>query len=138
MKSLIKALSNQAGLGLALIRIMMGIVLVYHGYLKITKLGWAVGFFGKVGIPIPSVSGPFITLLETVGGLALIVGLFTRYLGILYAIQFVVAAYLQWFFFSKGYGGAELELMLLFAGVLLATNGGGAYSLDRKIGRWEP
>ncbi len=112
--------------------------MVVHGYAKITKAGWAVGFFGKVGIPIPSVSGPFVTLLETVGGLALIVGLFTRYLGILYAIQFLVAAWVQWFFFSKGYPGAELELMLLFGGVLLATNGAGAYSLNRKIGRWEP
>lgn len=126
-------LSAQRDTGLLLLRIMMGIILIWSGWVKITKTGWAIGFFDKVGIPIASVSGPFVTLLEGVGGIALILGFLTRILGCLYAIEFVVAAYMQWFAFGKGYPGAQLELLLLFTAVLLATHGAGKYSLDAKL-----
>ncbi len=135
MKNFIAFLSAQKDGGLLLFRTMTGIILIAHGVIKI-KGDWAVGFFGFVGIPIPSIAGPFVTLLEIGGGAALILGLVTRYLGILYAIQFIVAAYLQWFVLGKGgkgYSGAELELLLLFAGVLLATHGAGKYSLDKAL-----
>lgn len=138
MKRLISQLSLQADYGLMAVRVMMGIILTYQGWLKITKAGFAVGFFGKVGIPLATVTGPFISMLEFIGGLALIVGLFTRYLGILYTIQFIVAVYVQWVVLNTGYMGSRLALLVLFGAVLLATNGGGALSLDRVFKRWEP
>ena len=39
---------------------------------------------------------------------------------------------------GKGYVGSELELLLLVAAAMLATNGGGTLSLDRLFRRWEP
>ena len=62
-----------------------------------------------------------------------ILGLLTRYLGILYAIEMIVATYVQWSVFSKGFSGAQLELLLLFIGILVATHGAGKYSLDRML-----
>jgi putative oxidoreductase len=138
LKRLIVQLSLQADYGLMALRVMMGIILTYQGWLKITELGFAVGFFDKVGIPFATVTGPFISMLEFIGGLALIVGLFVRYLGTLFVIQFIVAAYVQWVVLNTGYMGSRLVLLILFGVVMLSTNGGGALSLDRVFKRWEP
>ena len=140
MKNLIAFLSSQRDGGLLLTRITMGIILVAHGLGKFSG-DMAVGFFGgTLGIPIPSVAGPFITFLEIGGGALLVLGLLTRYLGILFSIEMIVAAYVQWIVFSKGMlftsgkaPGAELELLLLFTGILLVTHGAGKFSLDRML-----
>ena len=118
--------------GFVLFRVIAGIIFVLHGWAKFNG-GFAIGFFTKIGMPIPAVSGPFITALEICGGVALILGLLTRYLGILYTIQMCVAAYVQWILFKKGFSGAELEMLLVFTGILLATNGAGKYSLDKML-----
>ena len=132
MKNLVVFLSSQKDGGLLLFRVIAGIIFVVHGWAKFNG-GYAIGFFTKIGMPIPSVSGPFITALEIGGGVALILGLLTRYLGILYTIQMCVAAYVQWILFKKGFSGAELEMLLVFTGILLATNGAGKYSLDKML-----
>ena len=139
MKNLIAFLSSQRDTGLLLTRIMMGIILIAHGWSKFSG-DMAVKFFGGLGIPIPSAAGPFITVLEIGGGALLVLGLVTRYLGILFTIQMIVASYVQWIVFSKGFiyssgkaPGAELELLLLFTGILLVTHGAGKYSLDKVL-----
>ena len=132
MKNLVVFLSSQKDGGLLLFRVIAGIIFVVHGWAKFNG-GYAIGFFTKIGMPIPSVAGPFVTFLELGGGAALILGLLTRYLGILYTIQMCVAAYVQWILFKKGFSGAELELLLVFTGILLATNGAGKYSLDKML-----
>ena len=130
-------MSAQSGVGYALMRIMMAIVLFHHGYQKVFSmgLGSVAGYFDKIGIPLPQITGPFIGLLELIGGALLFVGLFTRYLGILFAIEFIVAAYAQAVLMNKGYSGAEIELLILVAGFLFATNGAGKYSLDAVFKR---
>lgn len=137
MHSFIVRISAFGDIALAAVRVLLGIILAFHGWQKVMG-GYAVGFFGQVGIPLPQVLGPFVSILELVGGLALIAGLFTRYLGVLIAIQFVVATYVQWVVLGKGYPGAEFELLILAVSLLLATNGGGTLSLDRTVRRWEP
>jgi putative oxidoreductase len=96
-------------------------------------LGAVSGFFDKIGIFLPQISGPFIGLLELIGGALLFVGLFSRYLALLFAIEFIVASYAAWVLMNKGYGGAELELMLLATSIMIATNGAGSFSLDAII-----
>jgi putative oxidoreductase len=133
LKAFIARLAGFADLSLVAVRVMMGIILVWHGYGKVTH-GFAIGFFrDKLGFPVAEVIAPFITFLELLGGIALIVGLFTRYLGVLYVIEFIVAAYVQAFALGKGYPGAELELLLLFVAALLATHGGGTISVDHSV-----
>ncbi len=75
-----------------------------------------------------SVSGPFIALLELVGGILLLLGVAGRWLGLLYAIEFAVA-----FFYVKlpaGFQGARLDLMLLAGGLLIFLAGPGKAALD--------
>jgi putative oxidoreductase len=135
MRGLISVLSSQSALGYALLRALAGFVLFYHGYQKVFGMGLGAvsGFFNQLGILLPQITGPFIGLLELVGGALLVIGLFTRYLAVLFAIEFIVATYAVWMLMNKGYGGSELELMLLATTLMIATNGAGRFSLDAII-----
>jgi uncharacterized membrane protein YphA (DoxX/SURF4 family) len=49
------------------------------------------GRFAKIGIPFPDVMGPFVGVVETVCGLLIIIGLFTRLAAIPLIIIMIVA-----------------------------------------------
>ena len=124
--------------GLALLRIILGVVFFAHGYLKFFKMGMAgvVGFFTNLGIPAPTIAAWGVTMLEMVGGILLILGFLTPILGILFAIEMAGVIYFakrgQGFMAPKGY---EFELTLLVASLALALSGPGAFSLDKVLRR---
>jgi len=132
MRGVISAMSAQSSVGYALVRLVSALILFMAGYNKIfiTGLDGVAGYFGKIGIFLPQISGPFIGLLELAGGALLFAGLFTRYLGAIFAIEFVVATWAKFGPLDQGFVGARIDLMLLVAGILFATNGAGKYSLD--------
>lgn len=140
MRGLIRMLSTQAGLGLTVLRVVMGLIFLYSGYLKVFHRGFAVGGFRHMGIPLPEILGPIVSFLELGGGALLVVGLFTRYLGILFAGEFIVATLVITNLSSnlKGLAGARLEILLVAGAIVLVTNGAGALGLDRQGQRWEP
>jgi putative oxidoreductase len=127
---------NQADLGLALIRIITGLVFAVHGGQKLFVYGFdgVTGAFTQMGIPMAGVAGPAVALLEFFGGIALIVGLLTRVAGLglainmLGAILFVHAK--AGFFAPNGY---EFVLTLLGGAAALAIAGAGRYSIDALI-----
>jgi putative oxidoreductase len=137
LRSFIARISSFGDLAKVALRVVLGLVLAYHGYGKVTH-GFAVSVFAdKFHIILPQITGPFISLLELIGGLCLIVGLFTRYLGVLFTIEFIVVMLVLWVGQGAGWGATERELLILFSSLYLATNGGGQLSLDKSIGRWE-
>ncbi len=136
MRGLIRILNSQAGLGLAILRVVMGLIFLYAGYGKVFKGGFAVGGFRNMGLPFPEILGPVASFLELGGGALLVIGLFTRYLGILFTGQFIVATLV--IYNLKGLAGARLEIMILLGAIILATNGAGVLGLDRPGQRWEP
>ncbi len=138
MKSLLRTLNAQSAVALAILRVVMGIIFVVAGYGKVFGGGFAMGFLGKVGIPLPQIAGPIVSFLELGGGILLIVGLFTRYLGVLFTLEFIVAAFAQASILEKGIMGARLEYMLIVGAILLVTHGAGALAIDRPGRRWEP
>jgi putative oxidoreductase len=124
--------------GIAILRIVVGSVFLAHGYLKFFKMGMdgVVGFFGGLGIPAHALAAWGVTLLEMVGGIALILGIFTPVLGVLFAIEMAGVIFFakrgQGFFAPKGY---EFELTLLAASVALALSGPGAFSIQKILRR---
>lgn len=141
MKKLIEALKAQSGVGQLLVRLMMAEVLIVAGFSKffVSGLDRVTTMFDGYGIiPIPQIIAPFIAALELIGGILLALGLFTRYLGVLYTIEFIVAAYVKYAIVpppAGGYLGSRLDTMLIVVAILLATNGAGRISLDAKLGR---
>jgi putative oxidoreductase len=75
------------------------------------------------------VTGWFIALLEFFGGVALILGFFVSYLGLIYTIEFIVATFLVKLP-GVGYAQSRLDIMILAAAVALYFLGAGPWSID--------
>jgi putative oxidoreductase len=107
----------------------MGIIFSVAGYTKLVGIAGTIDYFTKLGFPVPVITAWFITLLELGGGIALILGLLVRYLGLVYTIEFIVAAF--WVKLPmQGYAAARLDLMLLAGAAALYFLGAGRWSID--------
>jgi putative oxidoreductase len=122
-----------------LVRIVVGLMFLMHVSTKF-KLGAgavAANVFAKNGIE-PALMWTYVVMfMESVGGVCLIIGLFTRFVAAALAIEMLVA--LLFVHLGKGYaaGGGGYEYVLLIGAVcfLIAIRGGGPYSVDRFIGK---
>ncbi len=126
------------GWGIAVLRVVVGIVFVAHGAQKLFVWGFGAvaGFLGQVGIPVAMLAAIVVTLVECLGGLVLLVGLFTRWAGGLLAVDMLVAilaVHLKAGFFLPN--GFEFALTLLAASAALALLGSGEASLDAVLER---
>ena len=126
-------MNNGSGLrswGLTLLRLVVGVIFVMHGWQKLSMGFHNVGgFLGSVGIPLPTLAAVVLTIVELVGGIALILGLLTRYAATLLAIDMLVAlitVHIKGGFFAPK--GVELPLLLLAANLNLILAGAGALS----------
>jgi putative oxidoreductase len=124
--------------GLAVLRLIVGITFLMHGWQKVFMMGpgGVTQMFGMMGAPLPELTGPLVSVLELVGGAALLVGLGTRWVAVVLAIDMLAAiliAHLPFGFFPPM--GFELPLLLLGGLVALALAGPGAFALDRLVGR---
>lgn len=131
------ALPATAPWGIALLRVVAGIIFVMHGQQKLFEfgIGGVTGMMTGLGVPAPELMAIVVTLVELVGGIALILGAFTRIAAVLIAIDMLTAmALMHWpngFFASNG--GYELVLALAAIGVTLALTGPGALALDHRL-----
>lgn len=123
--------------GIAILRVVVGIVFLVHGGQKLFLLGFGgvAEFFGQLGIPLPLFFAVVVTLVEFVGGAALILGLFTRLVAIPLAIDMLVATLLVHLpnGFSVANGGYEFTLVLLAASVALVLASPGEAALDKIL-----
>ena len=125
------------GWGLTVLRVVVGIVFLVHGGQKLFLMGFGgvAGFLGSLGVPAPGLFAVIVTLVELLGGLALILGLFTRVVAVLLAVDMLVATLTvhlpNGFFVSAG--GYEFTLVLLAASVALAVAGPGEAALDKAL-----
>lgn len=113
-------------------RIMAGIVLLVAGYQKLMGPGAAgiARFFGSAGIPAPEVMAPALIAFEIVGGVLLILGAFSRIVGIAMIVEFLVAGFVVSLPSQAGWGQARLDFLLLACGAMLLISGAGLLSVD--------
>ena len=123
--------------GILLLRVVVGLAFFMHGQQKLFEMGigGVGGFFASLGIPAPQLAAVVVSLVETIGGLALILGVLTRLFGVLLTLDMLVAMLVvhrpNGFF--AGDGGVELVLVLGAAALALALTGPGALALDNLL-----
>ena len=117
--------------GLAVLRIVVGVVFAMHGWQKIHvfHLQGVTGMLSHLGFPMPTIFAVILTAVEFLGGILLITGLATRVPAVLLAIEMLVAfitVHMKHGFFAPA--GIELPFTLLGAVICLAISGGGSFS----------
>ncbi len=120
-------------LALLLLRCALGIIFISHGLPKLQHMSNTVQFMSRLGFP--SYFAYIAGVLEVFGGCLLIVGLFTRVIGLLLAGEIVIALFKvrlpQGSIYAvKNY---ELEMVLAAAAFALVALGAGSISLDQPI-----
>ena len=116
-------------------RVLLALMFVMAGWSKIGGYAGTQGYMEAMGVP--GFMLPLVILLELGGGLAVVLGLFTRSISVLLAGFTLMAA------FIFHYQPAEQMQMLMFmknvsvAGgfLALAAAGAGAFSVDARLGK---
>lgn len=125
-------MKDKSQIGSLVIRIAIGVIFLLNGINKFQNLDGTTGFFESQGLP--GFMATVIAILETVGGIALIVGIGTRIFGVLFAIEMLVAIFVVKL--SAGLlGGYDLDLALLASSVHLAISGSTLLAVDAVVGR---
>lgn len=132
-------MQTQAGWGVAIMRIVTGIIFMGHGAPKFgitgsSGLEGTAGFLGSLGIPAPMLAAFLVGFFEFGGGALLIVGFLTRIwaAGLAFAMLIAVTmVHLQSGMFGEG--GYQWALLLMACSLALLFEGAGKASLDRKL-----
>lgn len=123
---------------LALLRVVLGAVFAYHGYVKLFIPGGfkgTIAFFAAIGLPVPVYTALLVSVVEFVGGLALVTGLLTRWSSVALFLSMLVALFKvhlgNGFFVSNG--GYEYALVLLAGLAVVWACGSGTCAWGSKF-----
>jgi len=129
-------LGRLADAALLALRLVTGGFLVWAMWPNITSadtMREVVGYFAASGFGWPQFFAPLSAWAQFLIGIALILGLITRWAGLLLAFNFTVGMIMvHW---HDSFRDQWPALSLLFIGLLFATLGGGRHAIDRLIER---
>lgn len=118
-----------------ILRVVLGIIFVVHGYPKLFKaFSQTIKFFESIGIKPAKFWVLIVGISEFFGGIFLLTGFLTQISAGLIAIVRLVAIYVKVRKFKKGLiDGYEFDLILLAAALALILLGPGAFSIDLPL-----
>jgi putative oxidoreductase len=123
-----------------LTRLVIGMGLHFTGHGKLQNLDRTTSFFAGLGIPFAHANAIFVSTLEFVGGLCLVLGLGTRFFAFLLSCSLLVAVltadrddFVKKFPADLTDVTSFVYLMFL---IWLALYGAGVVSLDFFIAKW--
>jgi putative oxidoreductase len=119
---------------LLLLRVFVGLFLIWSVWDNITsseRMAEFAAFLAKNDFPAPAILAPLAVYIQFFAGIGFVLGLFTRWAGILCVITFVVAIAMVDRFL--GLRGTFPSACLVLIGLYLATHGAGRFSLDAVL-----
>jgi putative oxidoreductase len=127
--------SNTVAYGSLLLRVALGTMWIAHGLMKLTVFtvtGFA-SWLEQLGLP-GWMAGPVI-VAELLGGLAIVLGFYGRWLSLALVPVLAVAMWTHvpngWLFTNRG-GGWEFPAFLIVASLAHALNGDGLWALKSR------
>lgn len=124
------------------LRVTVGLAFFFHGYQKVFVMGMenVTNYFNSVGIPAAEIMVYLVSYGELLGGLAIMIGLFTHWAAKIAALIVLGAIVLVhfgteggWLFGYGAPGGYEYQLLLLVSSMYLVVMGSGKYSVDKMF-----
>ncbi|HEX8993806.1 MAG TPA: DoxX family protein [Candidatus Paceibacterota bacterium] len=114
-------------LGIFFIRFIAGLIFFMHGWDKLHSIPNVISMFQLLGMPwwLAYVA----TVLEVVGGAALMLGVAMRSFGLLLGVEMVIAALTVNAHMPRGFHGVEFELLLAAVSFGIAFAGNNMLSL---------
>lgn len=117
-------------------RIVVGTFLIWgvlDNILHAERMQEFVDFLTKFNFPAPHVMAPLSVWIQFLIGLCFVLGLLTRWAGVLCVLNFIVAIAMVDRF--GGIRGSFSSVCLILIGLYLATHGAGRYSIDARVMR---
>ena len=140
-RGIVSGLSSLASPMLLAVRLYWGFQFAQTGWGKLHNLAKITGFFGSLNIPAPRVAAPAVSLLEFVGGILLMLGLFSRPIAFLLACNMFVAYWtadheaLTSVFSDPGKFYIADPYTFLFASLMVVIFGAGFFAADTLLAR---
>ena len=118
-------------------RVLGSAIFISGGWAKLMAMAATVGYFTKIGLPLPQVAFAVAVAVELGGGLLLLLGLFTRPVAVVLAVFCVATALIAHTNFADRVQEINFMKNLAMAGGYLAfaVAGAGAFSLDAMLRR---
>jgi putative oxidoreductase len=126
-------------LTLLLGRIGLAVLMIAHAKLMYDYGGGSIAGVGRLfeqaGVPLAALTGPANLLLEAIGGVALILGLAVRAIGLLMALNMLGAWVLvhPTALYAADHTGPETVIAIGLLSLVLAVTGSGRFGLDHLI-----
>jgi len=128
-------LSAGQDVALLIARAFFGALFLVHGIPKMKDLKGTIGFVKGTGFPGGAAFAVAFSLLEFFGGIALVLGLLTQVVAVLFALEMVATAVFAKTKLGKKFVlGYELDVLYLVLAMVVAMLGAGAWSLDAVLG----
>ena len=133
---LFKSKPDYINFGLLFYRLALGISMFYHGYLKYVSgeqgLYKVAAMLSALGVPsgFEVILGTIASYAEMVGGILLIIGLFTRIGTLLVVGTLAVATILN---LNGNFFSWDYPSQMGFGAIMLFFAGAGRYSLDKAL-----
>ena len=128
----LEQLKKKSAWGPLLTRVIIGVIFVVAGSMKLfVGMDGLVTTLTEINFPAAAFLMWVVAVTEFVGGIMLILGLYTRHAAIPLAAIMVVSTILQWSgeLGAGGFMAAQLDLLLFASLVSLAFTGAGKWAL---------
>ena len=127
---------------LLLVRLYWGWQFAQTGWGKLHNLPQITEFFTSLNLPFPAFTAGFVGWVELVGGILVILGVLSRFTGLVLSINMVVAYWtadrdaLKSILSEPGKFYIADPYTFLFASLIILIFGAGLFSLDKLFAMW--
>ena len=126
--------ARYADLGLLLLRVATGVFLIYQSHDNVfsaARMDEFVKFLTHFKFVMPELMAPLSVYAQFAAGIAFILGLLTRWFGLITCFNFIVAVWMvHW---TDPVPGIWPAAILIFLGLYFGLRGSGRYGLDALI-----